>query len=310
MMSDPMISLRGVRNAGALPRRRLPLQVRPMAAETLRSYLGRVEGANYLPPNLVYSQSRAPDSLAVLSALTGYSERHLVSALPELRQREALTIWPHLVGEVSARAGTRPACTSCVAARLGINERVVVFAAHEQVLCPSHHRWLGNDWIQCAREGQFSLAECPEIEDAHRKHRILIKRWRRGPVRASFFDAVTCLSKWSRWPATVRAEDIRRRWMQLGITEEDPPLSPREVAAWYPNAVSLTEVILYLRQQARAVGRMTQEIWAEAIALLQREVLPGLAPSGASDPFRYAIIDNREEPDSEVESIAAPNLPD
>jgi len=275
-----------------------------MTSETLRSYLGRVERANYLSPNLLQVQSRAPNFLSALSASTGYSEKHLVSALPELRTRDALEAWPHLIGEVSARAGTRPACALCVAARLRANERVVVFAAHEQLICLTHHRWLGNDWLECPRGDQFSIAACPDVEAAHRKHCTLIKRRGRESVKASFFEAVTCLSKWCRWPAVLRAEDIRHRWTQLGVREEDPPRSPREVAAWYPNAVALTAVILSLRQQTRAVGRMTQEIWAEATTLLQQEVVPGLTTSGVSDPFRYAIISNREEPHREVESLA------
>lgn len=301
MRNDLPISPRAAHNAGPVPCRRLPLQIRPMTAETLRSYLGRVERANYLSPNRLQAQSRTPGFLSALSASTGYSEHHLVAALPELRTRDVLTAWPHLIGEVSASAGTRPACTLCVATRLRANERVVVFTTHEQLICATHHRWLGNDWLQCSREEQFSVAACPDVEVAHRKHRILIKRQGRESVKASFFDAATCLSKWSRWPATVRVKDIRRRWTQFGITDEDQPLTPREVAAWYPNAVSLTEVILLLRQQKRAAGRMTQEIWDQGIKLLQRVVVPGLTPSGASDPFRYAITNDRERSDKEVE---------
>lgn len=112
---------------------------------------------------------------------------------------------------------------------------------------------------------------------AHRKHCILIKRRDRESGKAGFFERVTRLWKWSRWLAVVRAEDIRPRWAQLGVAEEDPPLSPREVAAWHPNAAFPAEVILSLRQQMRGAGRMAQEIWAESIALPQSEVVPGLA---------------------------------
>jgi hypothetical protein len=49
-------------------------------------------------------------------------------------------------------------------------------------------------------------------------------------------------------------------------------------ASWYPNAVSLTEVILTQRQQISTAGALTRDIAADGMARLQ-EIIPGLSPS-------------------------------
>jgi hypothetical protein len=76
----------------------------------------------------------------------------------------------------------------------------------------------------------------------------------------------------------MQAEDIKYRWSQLGIRKESTPLEPPEFASWYPNAVSLTEVILTQRQQISTAGALTRDIAADGMARLQ-EIIPGLSPS-------------------------------
>lgn len=76
---------------------------------------------------------------------------------------------------------------------------------------------------------------------------------------------------------------------------------PRQAAAWYPNAVALTDVIISLRYEA-AVGRKSPaaNVIAESLVRLQG-IVPGLSPSGASDPFRQAILGELDTPPDEVE---------
>lgn len=176
-----------------LRHRQLPLQVRPIAAETLECYLARVCARNLLAVTSLQKFSRRPGFRGTLAEFTGYSERRLASALPELREPSDVELWPHLVGKPSKNAKVRPACTFCVAARLGEQRHIPVFASHEQLICATHQRWVGNAEIGRNHEQQFSIMICPDILRANRAHTRLIQRWGRGLARASFDSAFTCL---------------------------------------------------------------------------------------------------------------------
>ena len=154
---------------------RLPIVFAPLAGETLTSYLRRLTTANYLQRSWLPKSAKDPGFTRQLSALTCYTEHQLVGALPELRTPATLHAWPHLIGQVSARAPTRPACTTCVVARTGGNADVRVFASHEQLVCMRHRRWVGTGDLPCPRPHQFSIGTCPDITAANRAHRALIR---------------------------------------------------------------------------------------------------------------------------------------
>lgn len=283
-------------------RQRLPVPVSPMCSETLNSYLRRVMDQNLLRPGWLPQLSRQPHFVTDLVELTGLTERGLVTALPELRTPHAVERWPHLVGRVSKRAGIRSACRHCAAAQTqSRSQPVTVFASHEQVLCAVHQQWTGSSALRCDAQQQFSVRLCPDIARAHRQHRSLIRRWGRGPTYSGFTAAVTCFSQWSGWPAVSRALDTQQRRRRLGVPEEAPSMLPRQAAAWYPNAVALSDVIISLRYEA-AVGRKSPAatVIAESLVRLQG-IVPGLSPSGASDPFRQAILGELDTPPDEVE---------
>lgn len=282
-------------------RQRLPLLVSPMASETLDSFLGRITDRNLLRPGWLPQLSRNPEFLADLTELTGLTERALVSALPELRTPTTLMRWPHVAGQVSKRAGVRPACTHCVAARTGSRAPgVTVFASHDEILCPVHRRWTGSPELNCASHEQFSIRVCSEIAVANLRHRRLINRWGRDTTYSCFTAAVTCFSTWSGWPAISRVPEIMQRRKQLGIRDEAHPLTPRQIAAWYPNTVALTEIIIALRHKVETRRSSKATAVAEGLAQLDN-LVPGLTPSGASDPFRRAILAELHTPPSEVE---------
>jgi len=283
-------------------RQRLPVPVSPMCSETLNSYLRRVTEQNLLRPSWLSQLSRQPHFVADLVELTGLTERGLVAALPELRTPHAIKRWPHLVGHVSKRAGIRSACRHCAAAQTqSRSHAVTVFASHEQVLCAIHQQWTGSSALKCDAQQQLSVRLCPDIARAHRQHRRLIQRWGRGPTYSGFTAAVTCFSLWSGWPAVSRAPDVQQRRRRLGVLEEAPSMLPRQAAAWYPNAVALTDVIISLRHEA-AEGRTSPAatVIAEGLVRLQN-IVPGLSPSGASDPFRQAVLGELHTPPDEVE---------
>lgn len=282
-------------------RQRLPLLVPPIASETLDSYLARITDRNLLRPGWLPQLSRSPHFLADLTELTGLTERALVSALPELRTPKTLVRWPHLAGQVSKRAGMRPACTHCVGARTGGHAPgVTVFASHDNVLCPVHQRWTGSPELNCASHEQFSIRACSEIAVANLKHRRLINQCGRDTTYSCFTAAVTCFSTWSGWPAISRVPDIKQRKKQLGIRDETHPLTPRQIAAWYPNTVALTEIIIALRHKIETRRSSKAAAVAQGLAQLEN-LVPGLSPSGASDPFRRAILTELHTPPSEVE---------
>ena len=283
--------------------RRLLVPVKLMPAETLHSYLYRLTEDNHLFPGWLPGLARRPGFSSKLAVLTGYSDHQLVAMLPELRTSFDIRCWPHLIGEPSAHAGTRAPCSHCVAARIGTTDAsVTVFAKHEQLVCHRHQRWIGNYQVKCALHEQFSVASCPEIAIANRRHQRLIATWGRGPTRACFEDAVECMKTWARWLPVVADPDVRRRWGLLGVTEATPPHQPREIAALYPNVVVLTELILTLRRRIAEAHRITAQIGADSLELLSTTVIVGLTPNGAGDPFRRALMVIHSESATEAET--------
>jgi len=249
--------------------------------------------------------SRRPGFLRKLAILTGRSIHQLVTTLPELRKRPHVLTWPHLIGEPSALAGVRAACRYCVASRLEPSANTVtVHATHERLVCRKHQRWVGSSELQCLAAQQFSIASCPDVLLANRHHKRLIAQWGRGPTRAAFYDAVDCLTHWSRWPVVLRNPDIRRRWHALGVELEQTG-TPAEVATWYPNCVALTELVLQQRHQIVSSPHLSPAFMGESRALLSTKVIAGLRPSGTHDVFRYALFSTRPEPDTECETLDA-----
>lgn len=287
-------------------RQRLPVPVSPMCSETLNSYLRRVTEQNLLRPGWLSQLSRQPHFVADLVELTGLTERGLVAALPELRTPHAITRWPHLAGHVSTRAGSRSACKHCAASQTQHrNQAVTVFASHEQVLCCRHQQWTGSPVLECSPQQQFSVRNCPDIAGANRQHRGLIRRWGRGSTYSCFTAAVTCFSLWSSWPAVYRAPDIQRRRERLDVRDEAPPTTPRHAATWYPCAVALTDVIISLRHEATK-GRRSSAAKVVENGLIQLQgIVPGLSSSGASDPFRQALLGELHTPPDEVEVVSS-----
>lgn len=279
---------RRVRPHRQLARQPLLAPLSPMTAETLHSYLGRLGERNLLRSSWARDLIYAPDVTGAIAEVTGLPERHLISALPELRTSHLIKQWPYLAGQVSARAGTRPACSHCMAVRIGPGPpRVQVFARHEDLICDRHARWIGSSELKVPVHQQFAIHGCPDITAANRKHRHMINQWGRPAVLNAFHWAAICLTKWARWREVISAPDIAQRWRTLGVTTDSLPCGPEEIAAWYPNAVALAAIIVPLYYRWTTVSR--QEIVADSLTQLQR-VIPGIAPSGADDPFRQAIV--------------------
>lgn len=280
---------------------RLPIITRPITAETLQSYLSRLAGCNALPISAwPLNQRKNPEFTAILEQLTGRTRRHLVSALPELRTPPALAEFPHLHDTVSPSATTRPACTYCVAAIAGRGRRATVFATHDQLICHRHQRWLGSQTLACLAAQQFSLHRCPAVMHANVRHRRLIRRWGRIAVHWRFDDALNAFHSWGRWLIVDNDPDIAQRRKALNINDAPPPMSPRNVASWYPNAVELTALLLSQTEDIKRTGRVTLDIVKRGSDHIAGHVVHNHRPAGSFDPYLRALHTTPLGPTREV----------
>jgi hypothetical protein len=272
------------------PLPRLPIVTRPITGETLESYLSRLCTRNALPISAwPLNQRKNPNFIAMLEQLTGHTYRQLVCALPELRTPATLAKFPHLHDTASPGAPRRPACTYCVAAIDGQGKHAMVFATHDQLICRRHHRWLGSGTLVCTAEQQFSLTNCPTIVRANARHRRLIQQWGRADVCWRFDDALTAIRSWARWPIVDHDPGIAQRRKTLNINIERPPLSPRNIASWYPNAIELTSLLLRQTADIKQAGRITLDIVERGIDRISRHVMLNHRPEGARDPYLKAL---------------------
>ncbi|MCP2178117.1 TniQ protein [Williamsia maris] len=271
---------------------RLPIPLPPLSNETLDSYLPRLAQRNYLARSGGLFKLRGTELRLALHQLTGVSDIGLATALPQVRFSEDRERWPHLNLAVSARAPIRPACRLCAATR-GTGSDTKVFASHEQVICQQHRRWVGAGILKCSADQQFSIAPVGEVSRANVRHQHLIKTYGRGSTHQRFHDAVAALMHWHDWPIFARDPRIQQRRNQLRIQAASSTRDPRDVAAWYPNAVAFTALLLsYDRASEGHTGMQRRETLRSAVDRFELDVVVGLRPSGATSPFIALLLAN------------------
>jgi hypothetical protein len=128
----------------------------------------------------------------------------------------------------------------------GATGTVRVYATHDYLVCRHHRRWLGSDTLKFPPGRQFSLIGCPDVEQDNDRHRRLIRRWGRATIQGRFLDAAAALQYWRQWILVTSDPSVAQRRHALGISDDAPPMSPKDFASWYPNAVALTD--LFARQ--------------------------------------------------------------
>jgi hypothetical protein len=238
------------------PRQPLPIQVTPIPAETIASYLSRLADANHLPaafllahlPPWFHTQHRRHDDLAghlqtttgdaeALAALTGASPHALRKALPALQgaacnrdqQPVRLTI----------------ACRRCTARR-GLSAEIPVHLPALQRLCPRHHIWLGDS-------RQIDITDCPDIRRANRRANRLRRAHTAHQILLAETTSREITARWlreDRHPALTRRWTARAATMSTDASPHDlrsPEHEDHLTALTYPETITLTAVLLASR---------------------------------------------------------------
>lgn len=253
--------------------RPLPRPVPPFRDETTTSFVRRLAEANRLDPAALrahlaqHTRKNAPVPLGRLAAVTGMPPRALAYAMPQLCGPEELA-GLHVADRPRARSGWAfIACRHCTASHVCARP-VTRWATHDDVVCRQHRRWISED------AEQPDLSRQPEILDAHRRHRWLIRRHGRHAVMRAFRDAHHICIGWRLEGRRDKGFERRlaifhgRGWRDLD------QWSQTFDAATYPQSVALTRLLAspYWRH------RIVDEGWPwhdEFVAELRRTVAPG-----------------------------------
>jgi hypothetical protein len=226
--------------------RPLPRRLPPVRDETITSYLARLADANRIQATTLrhlLSGSRRKDAegpFAVLAAITGTPPTALAYAMPQIctpPERAHVDVTnrprPHLHGQVVA-------CRPCTARAAGRGP-VTVWALHEQVVCRHHRRWLSED------NDQPDLSRQPEILDAARRHRWLIRRHGRDTVMRAYRDARHICIGWRLEAYDHEHDPGYTRRMRIFHGPDWPDVEEDAYqtfeAANYPQVVALTRLL-------------------------------------------------------------------
>lgn len=235
----------------------LPLQVPLVAGESVASFIGRLAAANGLRAadvlGYVGGARREVDPQAVeirlgavaleaLAVLAGRSVEQLRRVLPTTGRAGGQ---PVRVVAWTRGQGVLQQCCICSRARCDAAPAWLVSAQQFDV-CVRHGRWLG-----CAgSRSQLSLAELPEVVDAHERRRRFERRV--GPYgHALLADAFQVAVYW--WQCGQMAASGRwaRREAALGLTRRRLWAVPIVV---YPEVVTVAEAMA-VRERQRCYGR-------------------------------------------------------
>jgi hypothetical protein len=231
--------------------RRLPRTLPPLLNETLGSYLHRLAHANRLSgealqTHLVNNIKGAPVTAQQLAVVTGYPVTTLRYAMLELSSPSELARM-RVTGRPRPGVRHQRPCRCC-AARRGAVWWTSVWTTHEDVVCLEHQRWIGTPFTD---GDQPHLARQPDILQANRRHRRLIKRHGREPVRFAIIDATHICEQWR--DRDWRDKAFQRRMNIFRDRAPDTPVTgPQVGAATYPEIVALARLLVspYWRHQA------------------------------------------------------------
>ncbi|MEV8328436.1 TniQ family protein [Kitasatospora sp. NPDC056731] len=242
-------------NLSDLPVRRLPLTVRPLAEETVISFVTRLASANEIPAATLF-RHLAPchpgrriidmdavlslESLERLAVLSGRDTDALARTLPGQDHTPHTPLELGRPGLRWFRTHPRPqlACLLCTSRR-GISDAVRVRVKDGRRVCRVHRRW--TDGLQ------RDLAKMPEIIDAHARYRALLDGPRRLRAPTMVWKAQCIALNWS-WermhPVLSERWAVRARKLNIAFPYRGYD-SPAAQCVVFPETVALAETLCH-----------------------------------------------------------------
>jgi hypothetical protein len=200
---------------------------------------------------------------------------------------------PRLGRRPPSGTGGRPPCGYCALVRGHQAGVAWCWNHHDNVVCHRHRRWIG-DGNDHPTGGQPDLTEQPDILQANRRHRRLIRRHGRRDATTAYQDARYICGRWHHHGD--HDDDFQRLMLTFHgphwrVGETDPTI----FAARYPQIVSLTTLLASDWQSA------AQRQWPEPtdfIDQVRRGIAPGYRWSlrrhyGVCDPLAEFIAEQR-----------------
>jgi hypothetical protein len=274
--------------------RRLPRCVTPFPGEIMSSYLARMAKANRVDPETL-RRYIAGDSdprvlpVAQVAAVAGVPAPTLERAIADLDSAAPARTSNdsyHWTVDVCTRV-IGWACHLCAFAR-GASGPVMCWKPAEEMVCLRHLRWTGSD-----DPLQPALDRQPDIVEAQRRHRRLVRRHGREEVTAGTEVAGHICHKWYQW-RQKDAEFNRRLEVFHGPGWVLPQVHPTIRAAAYPQVVALARLLASPYWRALAVGDSSA-----GRALFGQELKRTVAPScqwpqqvGSTDPLYRWLFGN------------------
>ncbi len=264
-----------------MPARALPRPIRPYKDETTPSFIRRLETANSLQPRqlrTLLKASRRPwiDSLA---AWTNNDPAVLILAMPQLGQHDPTPSLRQKLAGRPARTTHTVACHRCTLAR-GAGRYVQIYSTHEQVICPRHGLWIGDDVNGFT--DQFSIRAGPEITAAWHHHKNLITRHGRPGVRKAFHIAGVINRRWyDQFQHFTAATDTYD-----ALTADQPRHANSHAvaaASLYPSIVNLTAAMASPHWAQIAHSKRPRAF----LDKISEDVTEGWIPKGSFDPLRH-----------------------
>jgi hypothetical protein len=262
---------------------RLPFTTAPILNETVDSYLLRLASLNETAPDVL--RGAVMDSAGLitperLAAAGGQRLRSLKYAMLELCTPEDLA-GMRIAGRPRPGMNERDACRRCAAAR-GVVETATRWTRQEDVVCLRHHWWHTN----------VDLTNHPEVLAANRRHRRVLRRFRREAMNAAIASAgVVCFGWIRRLEYNGWFNELASRAAPDGrtVTGYESPLFE---ACLYPQVIALAVILvsqdwtlLTAPENPNSIDSMVRDIRAA--------VAPGYEFGGAHDPLVKWYIGER-----------------
>ena len=269
------------------PPRALPVQLRPVAGETVVSFTSRLAAANHLPRpgTVLHAVGRSHPGGLPREAIThrdvslnnlAVARLEVIAGIPVERMRwalPALNLAPdrRLPGDIPAwrlsqRRRLRRPCERC---QPPVTGTVMVDAGHLEAgrfagrpagfpyICADHRRWIDTD---PGLPDQLDLKDAPEVVDAHARYAVLLRSdpdW----INIHMIRADGAVRHWARYGHATKPQ-LHARWVARAAAlhqAHDPKmdywfgLGRASAVLLFPEIVALAELMCDLAWRRHVV---------------------------------------------------------